>query len=136
MTFRETPRHGHRSRIFRAFALAGIAVGLALYVAAFFLTTSVEVCMTRLASGLSGSDVVVATSASAGKEWVGVVASRCAWTFATGPHAGVSVSERVVEGAPSALAGVGLVVAVAGAWSWCGLRKDVGAHDDDRYDRE
>ncbi|WP_156895398.1 hypothetical protein [Rhodococcus sp. 2G] len=78
--------------------------------------------MTRLASSMAGSEAVIATSASAGKQWVGIVASRCQWTFATGPHAGASVSERVVEWGPSALAIVGLVVAVAGVWSWMWFR--------------
>ncbi len=53
---------------------------------------------------------------------VGIVASRCQWTFATGPHAGASVSEHVVEWGPSALAIVGLVVAVAGVGSWMWFR--------------
>ncbi|WP_064257703.1 hypothetical protein [Rhodococcus sp. HS-D2] len=104
------------------FAPAGVVVGLVLYVASFFITAPTEVCMTRLASSMTGSEAVIATSASAGRQWVGIVASRCQWTFATGPHAGASVSERVVEGGPSALAIIGLVVAVSGVGSWMWLR--------------
>lgn len=104
------------------FALAGVAVGLILYVAAFVITAPAEVCMTRLASSMTGSEAMIATSASAGKQWVGIVASRCQWTFATWPHAGASVSERVVEWGPSVVAIVGLVVAVAGVGSWMWLR--------------
>lgn len=122
VTFRDTSRHRYRPGIVRVFALAGVAVGLILYVAAFFITAPTEVCMTRLTSHMTGSEAVVATSASAGKQWVGIVASRCQWTFATGPHAGASVSEHVVEWGPSALAIVGLVVAVAGVGSWMWFR--------------
>lgn len=122
MTFRDTSRHRYRPGIVKAFAPAGVAVGLILYVAAFFITAPTEVCMTRLASSMTGSEAVIATSASAGKQWVGIVASRCQWTFATGPHAGAFVSERVVEWGPSALAIVGLVVAAAGVWSWIWFR--------------
>ena len=122
MTFRDTSRHRYRPGIIRAFAPAGAAVGLILYVAAFVITAPTEVCGARLTSHMTGSEAVIATSASAGKQWVGIVASRCQWTFATGPHAGASVSERVVEWGPSALAIVGLVVAVAGVWSWMWLR--------------
>lgn len=103
-------------------ALAGVPIGLMLYVAAFFITAPTEVCGARLASSMTGSEAVIATAASAVKQWVGIVASRCQWTFATGPHAGASVSERVVEWVPSALAIIGLVVAVAGVWSWMWLR--------------
>lgn len=122
MTFRATSRHRYRSGIVRVFALAGAAVGVILYVAAFFITAPTEVCMTRLASNMTGSEAVIATSASADKQWVGIVASRCQWTFATGPHAGAFVSERVVEWGPSALAIVGLVLAVAGVGTWMWFR--------------
>lgn len=122
MAFRDTSRHRYRPGIVKAFAPAGVAVGLILYVAAFFITAPTEVCMTRLASSMTGSEAVIATSASAGKQWVGIVASRCQWTFATGPHAGAFVSERVVERGPSALAIIGLVVAAAGVWSWIWFR--------------
>lgn len=124
MTFPEMSRHRYRPGIVRAFAPAGVAVGLILYVAAFVIAAPTEVCMTRLASSMTGSEAVIATSASAGRQWVGIVASRCQWTFATGPHAGASVSERVVEWGPSALAIIGLVLAVAGVWSWMWLRTE------------
>ncbi|TWH52622.1 hypothetical protein L612_002000000330 [Rhodococcus rhodochrous J38] len=122
MTFRDTSRHRYRPRIVKAFAPAGVAIGLIVYVAAFFITAPAEVCGARLTSHMTGSEAVIATSASAGKQWVGIVASRCQWTFATGPDAGASVSERVVERGPSVVAIIGLVVAVAGVWGWVWLR--------------
>ncbi|WP_301849485.1 hypothetical protein [Rhodococcus pyridinivorans] len=47
------------------FTLAGAAVGVILYVVAFFITAPTEVCMTRLASSMTSSEAVIATSASA-----------------------------------------------------------------------
>jgi len=130
VTFPDTSRY--RPGIVRACAPAGVVVGLILYVAAFVITTPTEVCMTRLTSHLTGSEAMIATSASAGKQWAGIVATRCQWTFATEPHTGASVSERVVEWGPSALAILGLVVAVAGVWIRWWLRTEhmVGVRTD------
>jgi len=83
--------------------------------------------------GFVGPVFLEASGRRVGKEWVRIVASCCQWTFATGPHAGASVSERVVEWGPSAPAIVGLVVAVAGVGSWMGLRTE--HMDDVRTDR-
>ena len=135
MTFRDTSGHRDRAGIVRVFALAGAAVGVILYVAAFFITAPTEVCMTRLASSMTGSEAVIATSASAGKQRVGIVASRCQWTFATGPHAGASVSERVVEWVPVGIGdrrsrrrggrSVELDVVTYRAHGWCAYRTRV-----------
>ncbi|WP_413769012.1 hypothetical protein [Rhodococcus pyridinivorans] len=102
------------------FALVGIAVGVVVYGAAFFINASIEVCMDRVIPGAAESGLREATAASFSKTWVGIVASRCEMTFAPGVH----VDDLVVEWGPSLLAIAGLIVAVFSLWIWLRLRRE------------
>ncbi|MDV3357346.1 hypothetical protein [Dietzia sp. IN118] len=98
----------------RTCALVGIAVGLAVYVAAFLLHSPSNTCRGELLP-LEYSATQM-TQLSFSTEWAGLVASRCEATLVDGPQAGLALSERVIEWGPSAIAAAGLVLAVLGLW--------------------
>ena len=96
----------------RASALAGVVVGLALYVAAFLLNSPMESCTFRLSMLENGATQL--THWDYRTEWAGLVASRCDATLVDGPQSGLEHSERVIEWGPSAIAAVGLTIAGIG----------------------
>ncbi|SDD44529.1 hypothetical protein [Rhodococcus tukisamuensis] len=104
----------------KALALLGIAAGLVVYIAAFFVNAPIEVCISQPIippSILAGADSVVASPALFRKAWVVIVASRCELTF---PATGTHVSTLVIEWGPSALAVAGLIGAASSLWIWLG----------------
>lgn len=98
----------------RTLALVGIAGGLAVYIAAFFLHMPIKTCMSAL-SPLE-YDATEMTQLNYSPEWAGLVATRCEATLVNGPDAGATLSERVIEWGPSAVAAGGLVLAGTGLW--------------------
>lgn len=98
----------------RTLALAGIAVGLAVYIAAFFLHSPTKTCMFSLSPHLYSATEMTQTNYNI--EWVGLVATHCEATLANGPNAGATLSKRVMEWGPSAVAAGGLVIAITGLW--------------------
>ena len=119
MVFGRLHRRRQDSAAYRVVALIGIAVGVVVYGAAFFIDAPIEVCMDRVIPGAAESGVREATAARFSTTWVGIVASRCELTFTSGVH----VDDLVVEWGPSCIAIAGLVVAVLSLWIWLRLRR-------------
>ncbi|QCQ91172.1 hypothetical protein [Rhodococcus sp. SGAir0479] len=108
----------------KTLALFGIAAGLTVYVAAFFINAPIEVCTTQPippSAFTPGADGVVATPAISSKVWVVLVATRCESTY---PATGIHTSDLIVEWGPSTLAVAGLVAAASALWIWLGYRAD------------
>lgn len=106
----------------KALALLGIAAGLAVYTAAFFINAPIEVCISQPIPPSAippGANSVAATPAISSKAWVVLVASRCELTF---PATGTHTSDLIIERCPSALAIAGLIVAASSLWIWLGYR--------------
>jgi len=119
LVFDRIQRRTHDSAAYRVFALIGIAVGVVVYGAAFFINAPIKVCMDQVTPGAAESGLWVATAASFSKTWVGIVASRCEMTFTPGVH----VDDLVVEWGPSFVAIAGLIVAVFSLWIWLRVRR-------------
>ena len=100
----------------RTLALVGIAVGLAVYIAAFFLHSPIKTCTPRLVPLSLEYGATEMTQTNYSTEWAGLVATRCEATLVNGPNAGVILSERIMEWGPSAVAAGGLVIVVTGVW--------------------
>lgn len=116
MPVSKTPRRKFGPLGTRTFALVGIAVGLAVYFAAFFLHAPIKTCIARLTPLSFEYGATELTQLNYSPEWAGLVATRCEATLVNGPNAGVALSERVMEWGPSAVAAGGLVIAVTGVW--------------------
>ncbi|WP_242676934.1 hypothetical protein [Rhodococcus sp. ABRD24] len=112
----------------KALALLGIAAGLIVYVAAFFINAPIEVCIVQPTPPSAippGADGVVASPAISSKVWVVLVASRCELTY---PATGIHTSDLIVEWGPSAIAIAGLLGAASALWVWRGYRAEEADH--------
>lgn len=107
------------SRVRRVLALIGIAAGLVVYVASFFINAPIEVCAAQPPPAeWDRTAPLEAIAVDSSKSWVFIVATRCNQTYADGTH----TSNLVVEWGPSVLAIAGLVVAASALWIWLGSR--------------
>lgn len=113
----------------RTLALVGIAVGLAVYIAAFFLHSPHQTCIPTLVPLSLEYGATQMTKFNYSTDWAGLVATHCEATLVNGSNAGVVLSERVIEWGPSAIAAGGLVIAFTGVWFLL-PRKKVGDHAD------
>lgn len=112
----------------KALALLGIAAGLIVYIAAFFINAPTEVCVTQPpppSAFAPGADSAIATPAISNKVWVVLVASRCELTY---PATGLHTSDLIVEWGPSAIAIAGLLGAASALWIWLGYRAEEAEH--------
>src|SRR5699024_2591083 len=77
MPVSKTPRRQFGTLCTRTFALVAIAVGLAVYFAAFFLHASIKTCIARLTPLSFEYGATELTQLNYSPEWAGLVAPRC-----------------------------------------------------------
>ncbi|MBB1020150.1 hypothetical protein G6030_02385 [Dietzia sp. E1] len=125
----KTPRRRFSPFGTTTLALVGIAVGLAIYTVAFVMNSPHQTCVPKLLTLSLEHGATEITKGSYSTEWAGFVTTRCEAILVNGPNAGATLSERVMEWGPSAVAASGLAVAVTGLWFLLPPpRKKVGSH--------